>query len=295
MIALTESVHVRALLSGPARIGPYFTVRAIEELSTAAERADVAAIVCDPCGVPDHRVLALVERVAGLSKRLYFASELTSRVSDVTLRAAKRGLTGALLCGCAEDVRLFLRQVRAARTDTALPLRLLTAVSDSLWRLPPLLRGELVALTTTCCRGEAGVATLARRAGASPRSVARWLADAGLEEPRKVCAVLRLAHMWPGLWIPGVSMSALAREAGYASERTMRAHASRHLGSCPRRMRRFLTEEHFVVALVAAARRSSDGRMQRVSQLSGIDESTAHATTHELAQQVSGLHREART
>jgi len=136
-------------------------------------------------------------------------------------------------------------------------VRLLSAVRPSLFRLPTTLRKEFVGVATSLCRAGLPVHTIARSAGLSPRSLARWFRAAGLEEPRKSFAALRLLRLWPAVRRRALPTAMLADEAGYESEHTMRSHCKRFLGASPAYLRRMQADTEMLHALAAAVLRAN--------------------------------------
>jgi len=176
--------------------------------------------------------------------------------TELAISAADEGLTGLIFCNCERDLRRLAYEVGAYGESPAMSMRLLSAVRRSLSRLPAALRSEFVGSATSFCRANLSVRAIARSAGCSPRSVARWFRAAGFEEPRKTFAALRLLRLWPAVRRRALPTAMLANEAGYESEHTMRAHCKRFLGASPAYLRRMHADTEMLHALTAAVLRA---------------------------------------
>ena len=257
VLVAANSERVRDLIATMPRNVPRQVVGGVADLAKALETRSVSALLFDPNGVAASSLRAFIGRADVRCRRCYVASTPTTRSTDLVLSLADHGLAGALLCDCDTDRAAMLRQVMSADVECALPLRLLATIRMRLLMLPQNLRSVLVGVLVSRCRAATSVSTLSRLAGGSPRSVARWLAAAGLASPRAILSTFRLAHHGSDLWGAKVSMSMLARTCGYSGDRTLRAHCERVLGASPRRLRRHRSETEFLDALVRALLRSS--------------------------------------
>jgi hypothetical protein len=246
------------------RAMPRRFVRNILDLPQALEPEEVTAAIFDPSGVGLHNLRELVGHAASLGKRCYITSARSDRSAELVLHTADNGLAGVHLCDCEADRHALLRQITSDTRESAFPLRLLARARQRLLLLPSSLRTALVGVASSRCQAQTSVSALAQRTGGSPRSVARWLAVAGLAPPRTTLTAIRLSHLWPELCACRLSMPALASRCCYASDRALRAHCDRILRSPPSALRRHRSEEEVLDGLAKAllrpwAEKATDG------------------------------------
>ncbi len=257
MLLATDSDRVRGLLASLPPSKPRRVVRSIRELSVAFEETHAQAVLLDPDGVPESFLNTPIDQAARRGTRFFIASPLTTRTAELVLHSAHSGLAGALLCDCETDLRAMTRQLSAETAECTLALRLLARIRHRVLSLPRSLRAALVGAATARCYAGTSIGAFASRAGGSPRSLARWLAAAGLAQPRTVLAAFRLAHLWPELASPRLTMSAVADIGGFGGDRTLRAHCERVLRWSPIHIRRFRSDAEVLVGLTRALNRPS--------------------------------------
>lgn len=262
MLLVADGERVRVVLAGLPPSKPRRVVRSIRDLSEAFDETHAHAVLLDPNGVPESFLKPLIDQAASRGTRFFIASTLATRTAELVLHSADSGLAGALLCDCETDLRAMTRQLSAETVECTLALRLLARIRRRVLSLPRPLRAALVGAATARCYARTSVGAFASLAGGSPRSLARWLAAAGLAQPRTVLAAFRLAHLWPELASPRLTMSAVADIGGFSGDRRLRAHCERVLRWSPIHIRRFRSDAEVLVGLTRALKQSSACRAQ---------------------------------
>ena len=262
MLLATDSERVRVLLASLPSSRPRRVLRSIRELPDALEDANVRSVLCEPNGVSEAFLMAMIGRAESQGRQFFFTSVPTTRATELVLRLADRGLAGALLCDCESDRRFIMRQLTAETVECTLALRLLGELRLPLLTLPLPLREAVVRVAASRCLAGSSVGQLAQQVGGSPRSIARWLAAAGLAQPRTMLAAFRLAHLWPDWSSPTLTLPVLAEVGGFRSARTLRAQSHKILGWSPSLIWRSRTEEDVLSGLTRALTRSLDCGVQ---------------------------------
>lgn len=258
MLLATDSERVRVLLASLPPSRPRRVLRSIRDLPEALEETHVHAVLCDPIGVPELFARPLIDQVASRGTQFFIASTLATRTAELVLHSADSGLAGALLCDCETDLRAMTRQLSAETAECTLALRLLARIRHQVLSLPRPFRAALVGAATARCYAGMSIGAFASRTGGSPWSIARWLAAAGLAQPRTVLAAFRLAHLWPELASPRLTMSAVADIGGYSNDRTLRAHCEKVLRWSPSHIRRFRSDAELLDGLIRAVKKRPD-------------------------------------
>lgn len=262
MLLATDSERVRVLLASLPPSSPRRVLRSIRELPNALEDANVRSVLCEPNGVSEAFLMAMIGRAESQGRKFFFTSVPTTRATELVLRLADRGVAGALLCNCESDRRFIMRRLTAETVECTLALRLLGQLRLPLQTLPLPLRDMVVRIAASRCYAGTSVGQLARQMGGSPRSIARWLAAAGLAQPRTMLAAFRLAHLWPDWSSPTLTLPVLAEVGGFRSARTLRAQCHKILGWSPSLIRRSRTGEDVLSGLTRALTRSLDCGVQ---------------------------------
>lgn len=272
MLLTTNGERVRTLLARLPPSRPRRVVRDIRDLPEALEEANVGAVLFDPNGVPDSFLRTLIDAATSRGTQVLIASTLTTRTAELVLHSADSWLVGALFCDCDNDLASMTRQLSPAIAERTLALRLLARIRHRVLRLPRPVRAALVAAATARCHAAMSIAAFAGRAGGSPRSIARWLAAAGLAQPRTVLAAFRLAHLWPELASSRLTMSAVADIGGFSGDRMLRAHCERVLRWSPSRIRRFGSDADLLAGLTRVVKkRPACGALETGSGENGIE------------------------
>lgn len=257
MLLATDSERVRTLLASLPSSRQRRVVRSSRDLPEALAAGHVHAVLCDPNGVPESFLRPLIDQAAIRGTQFFIVSTLTTRTTELVLHSADNGLVGALFCDCDTDLHSMTRQLSQETAECTLALRLLARIRHRVLSLPRSLRAALVGAATARCYAGTSIGAFASRAGGSPRSLARWLASAGLAQPRTVLAAFRLAHLWPELASSRLTMSAVADIGGFGGDRTLRAHCERVLRWSPIHIRRFRSDAEVLVGLTRALNRPS--------------------------------------
>ena len=260
MFLAADSDRVRILLARMPGTAPRQVVSSALELPQAPEKPNVRCLLFDPNGVAASFLHSLVSRAHDRGRECLITSARTVRSTELILHWADQGVAGALLCDCEADRAEMVRRLVSNDVECTLPMRLLAVMRSRLLMLPLVLRTVLVGVAASRCQARMSIGELARLGEGSPRSIARWLAAAGLAPPGTLLAAFRLAHLWPDLRASTVSMSALARGYGYSSDRALRSHCDRVLGVSPRRLRRCGIETELLNRLTGLLLRFSSER-----------------------------------